>query len=76
MTSQPAIKLLDFFSFSAMTDTAIRQVESPDSEEAGGLTKLSTIKAQTISECMRSLPSIGREDAQRWVKYWKGVGFI
>lgn len=57
-------------------DLAIRDSADAGEVEMGGLPAFSTAKAQVVSDTMRSLPQIGREDAQKWVKYWKDVGFF
>lgn len=72
---QPAIKLLDFFRFTSEVDVSVSQGDK-DAGEVGGLAIFSTDKVQAISQTMRSLSEVGLADAQRWVKYWKGVGFI
>jgi hypothetical protein len=73
--TQPAVKLLDFFRFTSEVDVSISQ-GAKVAGELGGLATFSTDKVQAISQTMRSLSEVGRADAQRWVKYWKGVGFI
>ncbi|KAF9475758.1 putative aminoadipate reductase [Pholiota conissans] len=71
----PAIKLLDFFRFTSGMDTTLRQTGKED-VETGGLAAFSTIKVQSISPTMKSLPAIGHNDARHWIKYWKSAGFI
>jgi hypothetical protein len=53
----------------------VRAAGNPD-VEAGGLTALSTKKAEAISLMFHTLPSLGAEDVQRWVKYWVEKGFL
>lgn len=72
---QPAVKLLEFFRFTSEVNVPVSQ-GSKDASEVGGLATFSTDKVQAISETMRTLCEVERRDAQRWVKYWKGVGFI
>ena len=68
---------MDFFAFTAENDATFdHEGGGTDKEESGGLATFSTDTARSISETMRLLPSIGQEDAQRWVKYWKAVEFI
>ena len=68
---------MDFFAFTAENDATFdHEGGGADKEESGGLATFSTDTARSISETMRLLPSIGQEDAQRWVKYWKAVEFI
>ncbi|KAJ7656957.1 putative aminoadipate reductase [Mycena polygramma] len=57
----PAIKLLDFFQ--AVVAGA-------------GNTEFSTLKAQAISEAMKSLKQLTEEDAKRWMHYWRQKQFI
>ncbi|KAF8054252.1 putative aminoadipate reductase [Lyophyllum atratum] len=68
----PAIKLLEFFRVTAKADLAISAAGSED-VESGGLTKFATAKAQSFSPTIRDLLPIGKEDAQRWVRYWRRV---
>lgn len=69
--------MLDFFTFTAEKDVVVDlEGSGPADEETGGFATFSTDAARSISETMRLLPNIGPEDAQRWVKYWKTVGFI
>ncbi|KAJ6472842.1 putative aminoadipate reductase [Mycena vitilis] len=57
----PAIKLLDFFKAVA----------------AGrGNLEFSTLKAQATSESMKLLKPLTKEDAKRWMKYWRQKQFI
>lgn len=70
-STQPAIKLLNFFRSAADGDAS-----ATDEAEAGGLPTFAMGKAQEASEMLRFLPSIGEEDARRWVGYWKTCGFI
>ncbi|KAJ7704580.1 hypothetical protein B0H17DRAFT_1224720, partial [Mycena rosella] len=39
-------------------------------------TEFSTVKAQALSDAMRSVKSLGTEDAERWIRYWTEMGFI
>lgn len=68
---QPAIKLFDFFRC-----VAERGLDATEEAEAGGLPAFTTAKAQEVSEKLLLLQSIGAEDAQRWVRYWRSSGFI
>jgi len=71
----PAIKLIEFFRRVARGDQIARQKGKEDGE-VGEQPRFSTEKIQTISETMRLLPSLGKEDAVMWVKYWKAVGLF
>jgi hypothetical protein len=72
---QPAVKLLDFFRGTVEMDAILRQQEKEDTE-TGGLAMFSTSKVQSISETMKTLPSLGPTDTQAWVKYWKSAGLF
>lgn len=71
---QPAIKLLDFFRGMVTMDEGVRQSGRTDMEV--GLATLSTIKSQAASKAMAEVQSIGKDDAQLWVKYWASKGFF
>ncbi|TFK33797.1 hypothetical protein BDQ12DRAFT_715644 [Crucibulum laeve] len=71
----PAIKLIDFFREMGAADHDILKEGRIDSE-SGGLANLRTDKTQNISCTLRELPPLGAEDAQRWITYWKNVGFF
>ncbi|KIM43694.1 hypothetical protein M413DRAFT_443603 [Hebeloma cylindrosporum] len=75
LTSIPAVKLLDFFRGTVEMDAVLRQ-QAKKGTETGGLAMFSTSKVQSISETMKTLPSLGPADAQAWVKYWKNAGFF
>jgi hypothetical protein len=75
-TFQPAIKLLDFFGGMASADQALRATTDSSHAEAGGLTMLATERAQAASEALRTLPSLGQADVERWVAYWKSKKFF
>jgi hypothetical protein len=44
--------------------------------EAGGLTVLSTEKAQAASASFRNMPHLGEQDISRWILYWKAQGLF
>jgi thioester reductase-like protein len=75
MTDIPAIKLAEFFMHQAMSDDTVR-AEGRAHAEAGGLSVLSTIKAQLASPTLRNLPTLRKEDVERWVAYWVSKGFL
>ncbi|TFK74191.1 hypothetical protein BDN72DRAFT_760438, partial [Pluteus cervinus] len=63
----PAIKLLPFYR---------RLVaEVSDDEESGGLARFAIEKSSSMSYSIRELQALGKEDASRWVKYWKSKDF-
>ncbi|KAG6871036.1 hypothetical protein C0995_008890, partial [Termitomyces sp. Mi166 len=72
----PAIKLLNFFhAVSKGNDEIVSSNHL--SAEAGGLASFATQKMMGVSQTVLSqLPSIGREDAARWVNYWWELGFL
>ncbi|KAF8901178.1 acetyl-CoA synthetase-like protein [Gymnopilus junonius] len=71
----PALKLLEFFRHMMQADIDM-QKQGVNQAETGGLTNLSTEKVQTLSSTMKNLPLLDESDAQKWVQYWKGVGFF
>jgi hypothetical protein len=60
----------------ASADQAVRATTDPSRTEAGGLTMLATERAQAASEALRTLPSLGQADVERWVAYWKSKKFF
>ncbi|KAF7979760.1 hypothetical protein HWV62_41154 [Athelia sp. TMB] len=64
MRAIPAIQLLAFFRGFAAADAA------------GGFPVFATEKAQAASPALGALPQIGAGEAERWVGYWKSVGFF
>jgi hypothetical protein len=72
---QPAIKLLEFFRATANADEALRSGQLLG-KESGGMADFSTKSAQSVSQTMRELPSIGAEHVDMWVKYWKSAGLF
>ncbi|KAF8649496.1 hypothetical protein AX16_005765 [Volvariella volvacea WC 439] len=69
--SVPAIKLKDFYKSFADTKYAY-----PDKEESGGFATFETKKAQAASPAINDLKRLEREDAERWINYWKEVGYF
>ncbi|KAK0463067.1 putative aminoadipate reductase [Desarmillaria tabescens] len=67
----PALKLLAFFREMIQGDDS-----SVDDQESGGLPRFSTSKAKKCSSTMFNVKSIGSEEVEGWVRYWKEVGFI
>lgn len=67
----PALKLLAFFREMIQGDDG-----SDDDQESGGLPRFSTSKAEKRSSTMFNVKSIGSEEVDGWVRYWKGVGFL
>lgn len=54
----------------------VMQKQGVNQAETGGLASLSTEKIQTLSGMMKNLPPLNESDAQKWVHYWKSVGFF
>ncbi|KAK0478796.1 putative aminoadipate reductase [Armillaria novae-zelandiae] len=67
----PALKLLAFFREMIQGDDG-----SDDDQESGGLPRFSTSKAEKHSSTMFNVKSIGSEEVEGWVRYWKEVGFL
>ncbi|KAF8869423.1 putative aminoadipate reductase [Infundibulicybe gibba] len=72
----PAIKLLDFFRGVASFDSTLGTQNVQETVESGGVTRFKTDRAEATSVTMKTLPSIGDEDAGRWVDYWEKVGLF
>jgi hypothetical protein len=72
---QPAVKLLDFFGAMAHSNVDVRSLKDPNSE-SGGLTRLATDKAQSVSPALQNAASLGASDVQRWVRYWIEKGLL
>ncbi|EIW80241.1 acetyl-CoA synthetase-like protein [Coniophora puteana RWD-64-598 SS2] len=78
----PAIKLQGYFAALAKADEDLRAASNDgvraDSGvgEAGGSATLSTEKFQSVSEALRGVEPLGREDAEAWVGYWASKGYI
>ncbi|KAJ7686385.1 hypothetical protein B0H17DRAFT_1160660 [Mycena rosella] len=62
---------------SSMARAAQRQLIPAVAVGLGSLsTEFSTFKAQALSDAIRSVKSLGTEDAERWIRYWREKGFI
>jgi hypothetical protein len=57
----PALTLLDFFEHSLVEDSAV---------------VLSTERASIVSRSLREAKSVDQGDMERWVNYWRKVGFL
>ncbi|EIN05364.1 acetyl-CoA synthetase-like protein [Punctularia strigosozonata HHB-11173 SS5] len=63
----PAIKLLDFF----------RAFErAGGGSEAFGVAGMAVERAANVSPALRDLHALGKEDAERWVRWWRAQGFL
>lgn len=70
MQRNPALKIVEFFKAAS--------VETIESPEAMGIPALDVVQAVSASRALGtdSLPQLGGEDAGKWLKYWRGVGFL
>ena len=68
MQKNPALKILQFF----------KDAAGGTSSEAMGIPALDVMQARGAAPALgkESLPQLGAEDAERWLKYWKGIGFL
>ncbi|KAF7795914.1 hypothetical protein EIP86_007081 [Pleurotus ostreatoroseus] len=68
MQKNPALKILQFF----------KDAGGGTSPEAMGIPALDVTQAEGAAPALgkESLPQLGAEDAGRWLKYWKGIGFL
>jgi hypothetical protein len=71
----PAIKLAEFFGSVERSDHAIRS-EGVESAEGGGMSLLSTVRAQSASPYLRALPQLSSKDVRHWIDYWTQKGFL
>ncbi|EGO23306.1 putative non-ribosomal peptide synthetase [Serpula lacrymans var. lacrymans S7.9] len=71
----PAIKLLDWFRALAGVDEDLQRTGRTD-VEVGGIVKMVTEKAQSISATLSGLSQIGQADAKLWVDYWIARGLF
>ncbi|KAK0201032.1 putative aminoadipate reductase [Desarmillaria ectypa] len=67
----PALKLLAFFREMIQGDNG-----NDSDQESGGLPRFSTSKAEKCSPTMFNVKSIGSEEVEGWIGYWKQVGFL
>ena len=79
LASNPAVKLLSFFS-ECNEIVQLMEKESQSCKEAMGLPSLDVTKStttaakETFSETR--LRSLGPEDMHRWLGYWEDVGYL
>ena len=71
---QPALKLRGFFKGLVQADVAISNMSNPSNAQAGGGTRFAIAQAEASSPSRRGLQPLSKQDAKRWVAYWKGVG--
>ncbi|KIM36904.1 hypothetical protein M413DRAFT_31301 [Hebeloma cylindrosporum] len=72
----PALKLRNFFERLARADVAISSGMTPLSLQAGGGCDFSIEEAEAMSPARRGLQPLSKQDAERWVAYWKGAGLF
>ena len=73
--SQPALKLRPFFRGLANADRQHRGMALEVGED-GGSPLFGTTQLQRCSPSMRQLPSMDKEHARMWVKYWKSRNYV
>ena len=73
---QPALKLRDFFKTLSQADQAISTRSNAHNPEAGGGTHFAIAQAEATSPTRRGLQPLSKQDALRWVAYWRGVGLF
>ena len=73
---QPAIKLRNFFEGLAQADVAGFNGLNPQRAEAGGGSRFAIAQAEAASPTRRGLQPLSKQDVERWVAYWKGVGLF
>ncbi|THH04251.1 hypothetical protein EW146_g10226 [Bondarzewia mesenterica] len=59
--TNPALNLVDFFAKELANETSV---------------VLSTERAARVSESLKGVKRLGREDVENWVAYWRSVGFL
>lgn len=69
LRENPALRLLEFF-------RAGKEHENDEGYEPPGLAKISCKRMASVSESLRSAPSMSEENVRRWVSAWKKSGFI
>ncbi|KAF8655498.1 hypothetical protein AX16_003028 [Volvariella volvacea WC 439] len=67
----PGIKLRDFYKAFASADYI-----HPNKDEAGSVTRFATEKAQAVSPAFKRSRVLEKQDAERWIRYWKSVGYF
>ncbi|EJT96904.1 acetyl-CoA synthetase-like protein [Dacryopinax primogenitus] len=70
----PAIKLLDFYRLVATG--AARAQQSGTKREAMNIPDLECVKARASSVILDGLEPLGKEDVERWCRYWRARGFL
>ncbi|TFK74185.1 putative aminoadipate reductase [Pluteus cervinus] len=67
----PALKLLPFY-----RQMAQGGVDVGPEGESGGIPQMALEKSCKISPTLRDLKPLTKKDVERWVEYWKSVGFL
>jgi hypothetical protein len=60
----------------AQADVAVSSGSNPRSAEAGGFSHFAIARADATSPTRRGLQPLTKQDAVRWVAYWRGVGLF
>lgn len=71
LTTQPAIKLQDFFK--QLSD---HRAASKINNEVFGTAEFSTTKMEGLSNTLATITPLTQEDANRWIKYWDNGRFF
>lgn len=72
---QPAVKLLEFFRQFSKANEVLSKCAGMG-VESGGLPVFAVGKALAISRTLKNLQPIGRQDIDRWIRYWGGRGML
>ncbi|EIN05406.1 acetyl-CoA synthetase-like protein [Punctularia strigosozonata HHB-11173 SS5] len=73
MRENPALRLLPFFQ--TVGKSPLISEDHPGFE-AMAITLMDMEKAKSVSPLLRTLPSLGPEDVDRWLAYWSRVGLL
>ncbi|KAJ1310588.1 hypothetical protein OPQ81_007317 [Rhizoctonia solani] len=72
----PITKIQSLIDQAVQADNMLRLKGEVDHAEFGGLITLETTVAESFSETLRSTPRLGMEHVEKWIDYWKSVGFF
>ena len=73
---QPAVKLLRFWKLLLASNLATMNHEDKSGMEAAGLPVMATPRAEQLSATLRNATTIGKHEAELWLKYWQKIGFL
>ncbi len=77
--ANPALKLVDFYvgAASAAAGNGVRRFTDDGLElEVFAASRLETKETVRVSKTMAELPTLGDDDVERWLGYWKGKGAL